>query len=453
RNTSLSRGDSKKRKRTKSSSRDRSYEDGSPSDPTPRTKLNVEDLELTKSYVDIVDICSMAECPEKPRRWKHRGPEPLTDERRLPQGWTSEEPDLDIKDIDAQITRCLERLEDNIMPHIFQRRLEDYREAQALFREKAVGEREDLSWKVIERVTVLKDLEGCLQKEDQYEQLSNVQAILKAYRSRALDWTGLVTYWSKGVQLCEPRLFDWDEFEAINQKHDGYKDFWVEGNQVPGPEGRLAMLTVEEGRRSTNRRSGLNVYQTAFRLPHYDWWDELDVIHDTGCSNLRIFQQDISIIAGPHRPGGDIPKVMTLGMITAVVANGQMVHEPSVEVEAVILSGRRRRMGPWVRVQAVLSPGRYIPGQNFRLDGRWLRASYYTASAPDRTHRLYIASRKRDLTIPKVGFEKRDVLIRNSPLGSVTSSVGSAIQMSSPEEAMQGAPPRAWPKGGHRVPD
>lgn len=97
RNTPLSGGESKKRKSTKSSSRDRSYEDGSPSDPTPRTKLNVEDLDLTKSYVGIVDICSIAECSEKPRRWKHRGPEPLTDERRLPQGWTSEEPDLDIK--------------------------------------------------------------------------------------------------------------------------------------------------------------------------------------------------------------------------------------------------------------------------------------------------------------------------------------------------------------------
>ncbi|KAJ5974597.1 hypothetical protein N7481_011807, partial [Penicillium waksmanii] len=451
-------GESKKKKRTKSSSRDRVYEDGSPSDSTPRTKLNVEDLDLEKSYVGIVDVCSMAERPEKPRRWKHRGPDPLTDELRLPKGWTSEEPDLDINDIDAQITRCLERLEDNIMPHIFQRRLEDYREAQALFREKTVGEQEGLSWKVIERITVLKDLEDCLQKEDQYEQLSNVQAILNAYRSQTLDWTGLVTYWSKGAQLCEPRPFDWDEFEAINQKHDGYKDFWVEGNQIPGPEGRLAMITVEERLRVNNRRTGINVwyypqYQTAFRLPHYDWWDELEVIHDTGCSNLRFFQNDISIIAGPHRSGGDIPKVMTLGMITGVVANGQLVHEPAVEVEAVILSNRRRRMGPWVRVQAVLSPGRYIPGQNYRLDGRWLRTNYYTASAPDGTHRLYIASRKCDLTIPKVGFEQREVLVRNSPLASVTTSVGSAIQMSSPELALQGAAPRAWPKGGHRVPD
>ncbi|CAI7623518.1 unnamed protein product [Penicillium pancosmium] len=130
------------------------------------------------------------------------------------------------------------------------------------------------------------------------------------------------------------------------------------------------MLTVEERLRANNRRSGLNVYKTAFRLPHYDWWDELEVIHDTGCSNLRFFQQDISIIAGPHLPGGDISKVMTLGMITAAVANGQLVHEPAVEVEAVILSGRSRRMGPWVRVQAVLSPGQYI-GTRSKLQARW----------------------------------------------------------------------------------
>lgn len=93
-----------------------------------------------------------------------------------------------------------------------------------------VGERRGLSWKVIERIAVLKDLEGCLQKEDQYEKLSNVKAILNAYRSQTLDWTGLITYWSKGVQLCEPRPFDWDEFEAINQKHDGYiRTFGLKG--------------------------------------------------------------------------------------------------------------------------------------------------------------------------------------------------------------------------------
>lgn len=32
--------------------------------------------------------------------------------------------------------------------------------------------------------------------------------------------------------------------------------------------------------------------------------------------------------------------MMTLGIITSVVANGQMVHDPVVEVEAVLLSDR-----------------------------------------------------------------------------------------------------------------
>lgn len=156
----------------------------------------------------------------------------------------------------------------------------------------------------------------------------------------------------------------------------------------------------------------------------------------------------MSVIAGPHRPGGKVPKLMTLGIVTGVVANGQLVHEPAVEVEAVILSDRRRRMGPWVRVQALLSPGRYIPGHNYRLDGRWLRANYYTASAPDGTHRLYIASRKGDLSIPKVGFEQRDILVKNSPMASAPSSLASGIQISSPDQALRRAAPRAWPKGG-----
>lgn len=66
-------------------------------------------------------------------------------------------------------------------------------------------------------------------KGDERDQLSNIEALLEAYRSRKLQWTGLVTYWSKGEQLCQPRPFNWDEFEAINRKHHGHKNFWVEG--------------------------------------------------------------------------------------------------------------------------------------------------------------------------------------------------------------------------------
>lgn len=69
---------------------------------------------------------------------------------------------------------------------------------------------------------------------DPNDQLQNVKAILAEYREKRLQWTKrLVTYWSKGKKLCEPRRFDWDEFEAINAKHDGHQSFWVEGVCAP----------------------------------------------------------------------------------------------------------------------------------------------------------------------------------------------------------------------------
>lgn len=67
--------------------------------------------------------------------------------------------------------------------------------------------------------------------DDRLEHLPNVKAILNAYRTRKLDWYGhdLVTYWSYGKQLCEPRPLHWAEFEALASKHEGTKSFWVEG--------------------------------------------------------------------------------------------------------------------------------------------------------------------------------------------------------------------------------
>lgn len=91
-----------------------------------------------------------------------------------------------------------------------------------------------LSWNVALRLNTLEGIREHLREGgDQYDQLANVEALIEAYRSGRLDWTGLVTYWSKGVQLCQPRPFDWDEFEAINKKHNGSSAFWVEGVCLP----------------------------------------------------------------------------------------------------------------------------------------------------------------------------------------------------------------------------
>jgi hypothetical protein len=59
--------------------------------------------------------------------------------------------------------------------------------------------------------------------------LKNIKAITKEYKSGRLDLTGLVTYWSKGKQLSQPRPFNWDELEAIQKRHGDSQGFWVEG--------------------------------------------------------------------------------------------------------------------------------------------------------------------------------------------------------------------------------
>lgn len=88
-----------------------------------------------------------------------------------------------------------------------------------------------LSWEVVQRLASLERIKAHLEKiEDPDDEIENINAIMKQYKSGDLTWNReLVTYWSKGNQLCQPRLFDWDEFEAINAKHQGHKSFWVEG--------------------------------------------------------------------------------------------------------------------------------------------------------------------------------------------------------------------------------
>lgn len=68
--------------------------------------------------------------------------------------------------------------------------------------------------------------------KDEFEQICNIEALIDAYESGKLEYNnGLVTYWSKGKQISQPRPFDWDESETIS-KHCGPKSFWVEGVSI-----------------------------------------------------------------------------------------------------------------------------------------------------------------------------------------------------------------------------
>lgn len=90
---------------------------------------------------------------------------------------------------------------------------------------------QELDQDVIERLHELEAMKKDLNStRGPLKQVRNINAILEAYRSKKLIWApGSVTYWSNGVQICEPRAFDWDEFETINSKHQKDGTFWTEG--------------------------------------------------------------------------------------------------------------------------------------------------------------------------------------------------------------------------------
>lgn len=101
-----------------------------------------------------------------------------------------------------------------------------------IYRKWAQGEPRGLSRATYGCLDTLKFIHKAIEKKqnDPLAEKKNVAAIMNAYRMCKLEWIkGLVTYWSDGKQLCEPRPIDWDEFEATNQAHSGHKAFWVEG--------------------------------------------------------------------------------------------------------------------------------------------------------------------------------------------------------------------------------
>lgn len=108
------------------------------------------------------------------------------------------------------------------------------------------GEPKGLSRATYERLDTLKSIKQAIDGgHDPLQEKENVDAILKAYRSGQLEWIpDLVTYWSKGNQLCLPRRFDWDEFQVINEAHAGHKSFWVEGVSKPFRPLNRTRLTV-----------------------------------------------------------------------------------------------------------------------------------------------------------------------------------------------------------------
>ncbi|CAG8198880.1 unnamed protein product [Penicillium nalgiovense] len=199
--------------------------------PEPLDTAALE-LDLQKSYEGKI---APAELPKRQTRWQQPATNPIVNLAEVPKGWNSLEPDLDPDDLISQISRCHERIGDNIMSQMFQFKLDDLLKEKKRRDMMMAAEPVGLSWSVVLRLDTLTTmLEWLSSKNDEWDLVGNVTNVMAAYRSGNLRWTpGLVTYWSKGVQLCQPRPFKWDEFDFINAKHDGHTGFMVEGGQVP----------------------------------------------------------------------------------------------------------------------------------------------------------------------------------------------------------------------------
>ncbi|OOQ86207.1 hypothetical protein PEBR_22408 [Penicillium brasilianum] len=415
-------------------------------DPTIDKEIKLEELDLDVSYVDEYKSAAPAR-PQRQPRWRHQGSQPLVDPKKFPTGWNSNEPDLDPDDFEAQIARCDERIKDNIVPHFFEARKREHLDVKEAVETWMKDEPKGLSRQTYERLDTLKFIQKAIfrPQNDPLSEKKNVIAIINAYRTGKLEWiSGLVTYWSDGKKLCEPRPFDWDEFDAINKAHSGHKSFWVEGVGSTGGSSRNERVTIDPDR----YWKYLKFYKFHVRFPGYNFYAELEFLHDTGASDMSIYADDLPAIMGPQIISSPWLKVAGY---TKIVTPGQEPTPnnttvlPVVAIEATMVTENedptkeRLRMTPWTRVWTTVNVGRANKTLGaHRLDGPWLRHRLYMGSAPDGSDCVHVATSKNDLDLKNVDLKKTPGLVNDppripAPRGAKMLVVGARDQIPMPE--------------------
>ncbi|KAJ5165598.1 uncharacterized protein N7500_007428 [Penicillium coprophilum] len=316
----------------------------------PSARYLISDLlpDLATSYVGRFKLPAR----ERPKRkaWPRQS-SPLIDPDKLPSGWSMAERDLAPHDLDAQIERCHVRIKENIMPHIFEHKLKVLEIWQASRNALVESEPGNHSLEVFKRLEIPRNMEHELESSDDFNQLPNVRALLRAYRGGMLHWNQkLVSYWSKGVQLCQPRPFNWDEIEVLNAHHSGRTGFWMEGLVGPGPTYSLAVIGLS-GQPPPNG-TFTRMYMIAIRVPGTRWYAELDFIYDTRACIMSIFAGDLQNIIG--RSTAEPP---IMGLNTVEMAAGRKQTGSVIELEVTILDTDERRMTKWVRVHCQIDRG------------------------------------------------------------------------------------------------
>ncbi|KAJ5614298.1 hypothetical protein N7528_007952 [Penicillium herquei] len=354
------------------------------------------------SYVGMIEDAKKMERPQRAEKlWTRQNP-PILKRENIPfeWNWTEADDDLDPKDYDAQIERCHERIHDGILPVIFEHRLAEmtgHKERQDKILAKYPGKSLNVAYRLETLHRCLDYIKKNPDEDAKYKQRKNVKALIEAYNSGHLEWSPrLVTYWSHGKQLCQPRPFDWDEAFYINKKHEGWEGFWVEGLDQPEPQPMCFNAATFPG----SNDSAHMVIQQYIRIPGSTDHVRFGVYDDTGASTMALLVADIDTIVAA---GGGTDRPPLMGMRESRLADGSIYNQYLVAVEVAIENMRppstlRRvlHVGPrtpaefllphWTPALAVVRNDPHAP----RLAGPWIRDQLYVLSIPDGERNMYI---------------------------------------------------------------
>ncbi|KAJ5147404.1 hypothetical protein N7526_000756 [Penicillium atrosanguineum] len=352
------------------------------------------------------------------RKWP-RPSEPITKIEDVPEGWRWDpmDEDVDSDDIDGNIVRSKKRIKDGIMPQVFETRLSTYKMLKA-HRDKLISsEKRGLSLDVVKRLDNLKIIEKSLEENgDAWEELPNVKAIIKAYRSKKLKWSneGEATYWFQGTQLCEPKKWSWSDIIKVNQEVQGSKGFWVEGIDGPGPTGVFfAWSWTPDPAKLTFQHH----IQFEIRVPplighppmkptspgSLGWRGRF--FDDTGSEAVTIFDDDLNEIMNLAPQGIRVPVIGEYNMITV---GGKSVTHRNIVLQARVIGPGEHAMTNWYSVRVAVWPTSQKVDVPVRLSGGWWRHVLYVANAPDNRGHLYASTTKQDLCkmLPDVDFQQ-----------------------------------------------
>ncbi|CAI7565981.1 unnamed protein product [Penicillium glandicola] len=326
---------------------------------------------------------------EPPKEWGPRD-EPITDPTKLPKGWNGSETDLADDDVDGQIQRCYRRIDEGIMPAIFEQRLEMYQDIKQRQIDMISSEPPGLSWEVVQRLDCLKRVKASFDElGNDSGNTPNVVAIMDAYRSGNLVWDKYtVTYWAHGKMVAGPKKMEVEEFLTLSSEL-GPHGIWVEGMDDYKPQPLYLFFALPPASLSyaTHR------FVVSLRNPR-TWatntWEHtihLDVLEDTGAAAMKIFQADRNQLEAMS--GASLPVTGTTPMSTA----GGLIQVDNVVLQANIFHNSQPMLPKWIDIRACITrdpPG--APQTGDRLSGVWIHHVLYCLSMPDNTGRMEIGT-------------------------------------------------------------